>query len=1077
MKDWFKEKLQEFIFSTNDWQVEKSISKFWEENYIEIEKNIEILLEILREYAPSRTQDFQWYFYKILYFFQFKEEKKFYSKDIVDFFKSELIFQRNTDKPKFYSNILYALIAIESDKAKEEFYENEFQEIKKKRFIYSDIYSALLEVFIILWKNKNSVFEEFSEIFSQLIIMSVDEVISFSIDEGWKYICSLEKKDFNIEFFKILDYFDSDEKREQLEHHNKYTSIFTLDKYSKEDKRFEKIRAAIEWNFWNTEYKKFKKFIISEVNYLLDVHERAIHENTFVSQGIDMLQKREKTFIITLLKNIESEKTLWWLEKTIVEYISEDQIEDFIKILKGTENDFTIFRVYERAQEDKKNKLVTALEKSSYKKEIIQIQEQRWKQQEKYKKEEEKRIQQEKNDFFQMLIPPKEWVYYPKLFQDYVEYSTRKNQPFHIFSKSERKRIDKAVILQIETYFSYRNMNEYSEKWHEYVTFEQTEENSYSHCWDSQYMNWFLQIAQILPQVKKILQEHYKVIILFYPLMYGDDIEEYFFNEIIWDNIDNDDIAYILKVYSQDLHENAKGLRFYHSQNFVHFYEKFSINFKWFEKQVEKISDEMLHEKEKLNEYYRYEFLKIYAEVIGEKKYRAYWKKLEKKYPNFNYFRDILENISERSTEELKEMRFFLMTQTILVEKYAKKSDILWRINQIIKTEPIQATSRFRDDYPHYKWVTSWVGWTKSDELEWMHPDKEDFAYIFFLENVWKIDVSKDMLRVLERSLEIKSQEEKDTNLFVNYLQKVFFKYFEIFDDNLLRKSFFQEILDFFWLYVNLYEKILWILWKFPAKFTYNFNLSFFKQKLSKGFLKNEAIRIISRKDYSKIELLLALEEEKKNQKINSFTPIEENKKKPGQYIIFVEWPTDIKYIKYASEILDEQGILEWVEFRIIWKESKKWWTISSSDKELKTVSEYYLIHSDLGSGRFEKIIFLHDPENKINEESIENIYIRKMQSKKNKIIYKWIESLFSKKTIISILDKISDEEKSKLIIEDFKRSWGDFICEKIKIIDGQKTAFLELICKNAKKEDFEWFQHIFDMLREILWLEKREEK
>lgn len=366
----FREKLEDFILKSDDWWVRESIPEFWKKNYKEIVKNEGFLLELLQKYAPSNTEDFAGFFYKILYFFQFKEENKFHSQNIVSFFKSELVSQRNTEKPRFYSNILNALIVVEWIKAKENFYQNEFQEIKKKWFLYSDITAAFLEVFIILWENQNEVFSEFSEVFSQLIIFSVHEIIGFQIENGWKYLCSLGKEDFNKEFFKILDYFDSDDKRKELVHHHKYTSIFTLDKYSNDDKRYEKIRIAIEKNFWKDEYEKFKEYIIHEISYLLDIYERAIHENTFVSWWIEILQKYDKKFYLELLESVDSKKTLWGLEDTFVKYISIEDIEKIIEILKWGTNEFTLFRIYELLKIEGKDTFTKAFEVSSYKNDI-----------------------------------------------------------------------------------------------------------------------------------------------------------------------------------------------------------------------------------------------------------------------------------------------------------------------------------------------------------------------------------------------------------------------------------------------------------------------------------------------------------------------------------------------------------------------------------------------------------------------------------------------------------------------------------------------------------------------------------
>jgi hypothetical protein len=195
-------------------------------------------------------------------------------------------------------------------------------------------------------------------------------------------------------------------------------------------------------------------------------------------------------------------------------------LDDFINIFKDTEGAFTIFRVYEIIKQNKNVKFIYAFEQSSYKDEIKKIQKQRQENQEKFNKEGKEREEKEKQEFLSMIISLEDGQYFPKLFQDYVEYTSSDNPRISIFSKEEQKKINKELIIQIKTYFSYRKVEEYTQKWIDFVTFEKKEENSYSHCWDVRYMSWFLQIAQILPEVKKILQENYKSILLFYPLIY-----------------------------------------------------------------------------------------------------------------------------------------------------------------------------------------------------------------------------------------------------------------------------------------------------------------------------------------------------------------------------------------------------------------------------------------------------------------------------------------------------------------------------------------------------------------------------
>jgi len=78
-----------------------------------IQENEIFLLQKLQEFAPSQMQDYKGFFYRILYFFEFKAKNNFYSQEIVDFLKSELGKQRQSEKPELYSNIIHAIYSIE----------------------------------------------------------------------------------------------------------------------------------------------------------------------------------------------------------------------------------------------------------------------------------------------------------------------------------------------------------------------------------------------------------------------------------------------------------------------------------------------------------------------------------------------------------------------------------------------------------------------------------------------------------------------------------------------------------------------------------------------------------------------------------------------------------------------------------------------------------------------------------------------------------------------------------------------------------------------------------------------------
>lgn len=1072
MNELFLEKLDDFIINQDNSTIRKSIKDFWDENYQNIFDNEDFLLSKLQEYAPSNNWDFAWFFYRYLYFFLFKDENNYYSKKIVDFLKKELIEQSNTEKPEFYSNILSVIFKIEWKKSKEEFYQRQYKNIDKKWYLYSDISTSFLKIFIQLWINNKNVLPEFSNLFQKVIIQSVDEIISSSIQDWWDYLISLEKNIFNKEFINLINYFNTEEIRWKLVHHHKYTSLFTLWKYENDTKRFSKIREKIEDYFWEDEYVIFENFIISEVSYVLDIHERAIEKNIFISQGIDILQKKDWDFIIKLLKNLDTEKTLWWLENTIVKYININQVEEFISIIKDTDNSFTIFRVYETLKEENNTSFIEAFDKSSYKDELQKIQKKRDENQDKSSKEKEKRISKEKGEFLSMIQWLEEWQYYPKLFEDYAEYCSSNNTRFSIYTEKEKEKIDNELIRQIKVYLSYRKVEKYTQKWLDFVTFEKKEENSYSHCWDVRYMTRFLEIAQKLPEVKKVLKENYKSVLLFYPLMYTNETEDFFFNEILSKKIEKEDIDYILKAFNSDLHENAKDLRYYHPGNFSNFYKKFKTEFVWFEKQLEKISLQMILEKEKVAVYYRESYLEIYADAVWEIKYRKYWNKEKKQFPDFNYFTDILKNQHEKSWEELREMRFFLMIQTVLIEKYVKKSDIVWRIQQF-KWVELKYKSILDREYPHYNWVTTFSWGSPLSEIEWSSFDRENFAYIFSLDSVWKIDISKEILGVLEESLKIKSLDNKQLDLYANYLQKIFFKYFEILDCNYFNKYIYEEVNKI----VNSYS----------MKITYNFNLDFFRNKL---ILTNYNNLDLSKEDIKDILQEKMKQDEKYKKLFNQYILLKDENQKDNQYkesinrdiVIIVEWVSDINILNTAWEklygnkkqpFIIQNGYDKW-NIRSMFNRDIDWIVESDDRKTFIGILDYDEAYSDfegLGKKQWE-IKNNNDLEWKLKKKNWKKWYVFLLPIPIERKMY--ANQYFKSNSLVSIELLFSDE----IILK--KNKHGDYVHVKeilnlpwnhndpLYKFEKKKILFSEN-CYQYDKESFKNFKPIFELINKII--------
>lgn len=200
---------------------------------------------------------------------------------------------------------------------------------------------------------------------------------------------------------------------------------------------------------------------------------------------------------------------------------------------------------------------------------------------------------------------------------------------------------------------------------------------------------------------------------------------------------------------------------------------------------------------------------------------------------------------------------------------------------------------------------------------------------------------------------------------------------------------------------------------------------------------------------YSYFKETITFEEEIQKQMTES--------KKP---VIFVEWPTDVRYIEKAASVLWKEEIIKWFDLQIIGENTPDW-TKHSNDAALFAAEIFLSTNLNLLDN---KIVILHDPENNIKKKEYENkLFIRKMESHSRKLIEKWIESLFSSE----FMEKarwINKRCFKKVTIEDWEIENA-----KIEVKQGQKNELCSWICTNGKIEDFSQFQSIFDELESIL--------
>ena len=177
-----------------------------------------------------------------------------------------------------------------------------------------------------------------------------------------------------------------------------------------------------------------------------------------------------------------------------------------------------------------------------------------------------------------------------------------------------------------------------------------------------------------------------------------------------------------------------------------------------------------------------------------------------------------------------------------------------------------------------------------------------------------------------------------------------------------------------------------------------------------------------------------------------------ENAQKP---ILYVEGTIDQRYIQKASELLGHKAILERIEIREVGGAPNldRIWSLRQTN----------FIPQCL------KVILLYDCDRNKPCQDEKNVFRRKIPKESSHPIEKGIENLFSKAT----LERACEYKPAFIDIdsERKKRRRGEMItvAEEWTVNEDEKTNLCDWLCRNGKKEDFQHFSKIFDLLREIL--------
>lgn len=184
--------------------------------------------------------------------------------------------------------------------------------------------------------------------------------------------------------------------------------------------------------------------------------------------------------------------------------------------------------------------------------------------------------------------------------------------------------------------------------------------------------------------------------------------------------------------------------------------------------------------------------------------------------------------------------------------------------------------------------------------------------------------------------------------------------------------------------------------------------------------------------------------------------------------VVFVEGPTDVKYIKRACELFGRQDLLDENCIRIdIIGEQTSNGTKSSNDVALKQAAMFLKANPNFIPNR---ILLLNDPENNINyseKYSSDILFIDKMPFFDNNPIKKGVENLFPQETIENI------RQKNKCFInrkEINSEEDGEVIDKKEYSINKKyKMQVCDWLCENGEDEDFKNFESIITILDKFL--------
>ncbi len=1060
-----------------EWLYEEHFKKIFPYFDNNKKENTKSLINFLKKYKPSNNwEDFIVFFTGIINFIKYLwEEHNFDDEAIIFILKEELVYRSKQESLNWCRYILSTLSQLINDD--NQYFIDSYRELQKSNKVFHDIN---VEFFIIF--KKLNINYCFIETFKQIIIDSIHQVYYGYVVIWFDYLIDLQEGDFKKYLFELLSYFSKDKnKRKLFLNYNYYSIIRVWVEDTKIKKTLSRLFNNIEkYSFSKKEINKLKDFLYKDIDYALRKYERNLQNNFFISRLIDFLYKKNKDIIFDILENITLKNAHGSIETIIIKYLKVNQVDKFIELICGKEERSTIiYFTYDYYKNNENKKFQEIFEKSEIFWNNILERNKNFEDNDKKQKEyEQKRVNSEKDIFLNLIKVGIGYNsgYYIEIFRNYLKYFEKynaKNDYFSstpiewgcdIFSEKERKYIDENVIKLIERFFKMKNINTYSIDEVKLVHYKKLKNNSWNHSWEIEFLPLFIRISKIL---KINIKKYYKTYILYYPLLFWDDILDDVLKIFEW-KVETPDIDYILRAYDEDLHNKAILLKYHEIWNLAKFYHKFSTQFtKQQNNKLKLICLDFIACKWEYDNYYKFLFVKIYAELSGRNKFRKllHWSLIE--FKSVNYFKDVLIRNWKLDEKQIDDFQLLLNINKVSIEKFSTKKDVLWRINQI-KNGLIECTDPLESKYPY--WGVSTFSWMTStlEELWFWFIDERKFSYPFSYIN--KIDVQKEMLQLFDFSFKILKrlnnwELEWNYIIYSNYIRKIFYNYFLALDKSLIKKDF--------------YFKILKVIDRYDYTITYNINLDKIREKFWIKIEEEEAEKILN---WWKKEVLKLLKE--KDYLINH--PIKKNiiQKLPQEkdFVLFVEWRSDMIILENAwKELYPEREMTFSIEnWYSVWQICNnfidKTYSFMDSDRQKIFI---WMLDFDIAYNNFN---WFSKKNNWIQIESEEKKWLLKKHNEKKWYIFVLPIPDFRKE--YASVDVWGNSLLSiELLFEDSKilglNKWKDYkYVEEMVLPWTHRTKLYKFTKKKidfAKstntftKADFKSFKPIFELIEKII--------